>query len=360
MKRYFISHILPQSLINKHNISTAACNFSYNLISGDLFDQTFSILGTNVNGTLEEEAYNDSRFSLCYNTFLRTKGRIGVQLASLVEQWNIFFKISRDSSVWLYNVTTLNIFLYFLLRLFKRSVQVNVIELDFTPVERIISINHLFLSVINNCHGNIRLSNSSLFTNKNFIVLPGVVPTNTGEEPLIKEINNRFLLSGVLSEHISQISMVLETFANLPQCELHITGKTDNEKVIKEYVDKYSNIIWHGNLSFGEYLDIMHSCTFQLSTRDPKVLENQCNFPSKVIETLLHNRIIISTIEYPQIVGIKYFYVNSDLQHFYLCIERIINMSNNELIKYANQGKKIAEKFSTRVWEKAMSKIEDE
>lgn len=358
MKRIFISHILPPSLIQRYKLSTAACNFSFNLMSGGIFDETFSILGTYVNGKLENDAFKDNRFTLFYNTFLRSKGRLGVQLATLIEQWNMFLKIPLGASVWFYNVTTLNAFLYLLLRLFKRTVIVNVIELDFTPEENRFALSQIFLRIINSCHGNIRLSYSPLFTNENYVTLPGVVPNNVGDEPLIEKLNNKFLLSGVLYEHISQLSMVLQAFVNLPQCELHITGKTDNETMIKEYAERFHNIIWHGNLSFREYLDVMHSCTFQLSTRDPKALENQCNFPSKVIETLLHNRIIISTIEYPQIKDVKYFYVNLEQKLFQSYIEDIVKMPDCELIKYANQGKKVAKMFSTKVWNEAMLKIE--
>lgn len=359
MKRIFITQILPKHLIEKHRLSTAACNFSFNLMSGGGFDKTFSILGTYVGGEMEPEAFADNRFTLFYNTFFRTKGRIGLQVASIIEQWLMFLQIPRNSSVWFYNVTTLNALLYLFLRMFKRSVQVNVIVLDFTPVEKGFGLNQLFLKVINSSHGNIRLAKSPLFTNRNSITLPGVVPSAAGKEPLIEDINNKYLLSGVLHEQISLISMVLKAFSNLPQCELHITGKTDNEVQIKEYADKYPNIIWHGNVSFQEYLDIMHSCTFLLSTRDPNFPENQCNFPSKVIESLLHNRIIISTIEYKQLEGIKYYKIDSGVEWFMSSIDSISSLSKGTLMQYANQGKEVAEMFGTKVWNDAMTKIEN-
>ena len=358
MKRIFISHILPPHLIQKHRLSMAACNFSYNLMSGNLFDATFSNLGTYVGGKLEHEAYEDKRFKLFYNTFFRNKGRLGIITASFVEQWQMFRNIPCGASVWLYNVTTINAFLYFLLRFFKPSVQVNVIELDFTPVDRGIGLNQLFLWIINHCHGNIRLAYSSLFTNHRSKTLPGVVPKGAGDEQKIGKTNNKFLLSGVLNDQISQIKMVLKAFACLPQCELHITGKTDDEMLVKKYSDSYPNITWHGNLSFSEYLDVMHSCTFQLSTRDPNAPENQCNFPSKVIETLLHNRIIISTIEYRQIDGIRYFKVDSELEKFVEQIKEISSLPESSLMQYANQGKQVIEMFNTDVWNATMEKIE--
>lgn len=358
MKRYFLTHILPEPLILPYQLSTAACNFSFNLMSGGGFDKVFSIMGTYVCSPMKAEAYQDQRFELVFNEWLRSKGKLGRLMASVVEQLRIFYKIEQGSSVWFYNVTTLNAVLYILLRAFKRSVKVNVIELDFTPVKTGFGLNKWFLKIINNCHGNIRLAESNFFTNKNTATLPGVVPSNAGKEPLIEMPNNKFLLSGVLNEVIAQTSMVLEVFSKLQHCELHITGKIDDDFKIKEYAAKYSNIIWHGEVSFQEYLNIMHSCTFQLSTRDENYPENQCNFPSKIIETLLHNRIIISTIAYKQLGEVKYFKVNSKLEWFVSYIDEISKMPEFQLMQYANQGAKVAEMFSIKVWHETMSKIE--
>lgn len=358
-KRVFIAHILPPQFIEKYRLSTAGCNFSFNLISGGAFDKVYSILGTYVEGRIGDEAFRDERFTLLYHSRLRSLGRVGRIVASIIEQCQIFVKIPKGTSVWFYNVTTINTMLYLLLRLFKRSVQVNVIVLDFTPVVKGFGLNRLYLKIINHCHGNIRLADSPLFTNVNSITLAGVVPARAGNEPHIEVVNNRFLLSGVLQEQISQISMVLKAFAKLPHCELHITGKADDEKLIQQYVKKYPNIIWHGNLSFQEYMDVMHSCTFQLSTRDPKSPENQCNFPSKVIETLLHNRIVVTTIKYPQIDKLKYFKVDSAVERFTEQIDNISRISTDKLMKYANQGSKVSKMFSPNIWNKAMTNIEE-
>ena len=327
-------------------------------MSGGGFDKTYSLLGTYIGGKLEKEVFLDNRFKLFYNTFFRSKYRIGILIALIIEQIQIFFKIPSVASVWLYNVSSLNVILYVLLKIFKPTVLINIIQLDFTPVEKGFGLNNIFLKIFNNSQGNIRLSESPLFINKNSITLPGVVPHNSGDEPRIEFYNNKYLLSGVLTENISQLSMVLDTFSQLPSCELHITGKIDDDSLILKYSQKYFNIFWYGNVSFKEYLDIMHSCTYQLSTRNPNYIENQCNFPSKIIEALLHNRIIISTIEYKQIENVKYFIVDSDADSFRMHIDRISKLSIQELIGYANQGKRVSEIYSPEVWNKSMSKIE--
>ena len=245
------------------------------------------------------------------------------------------------------------------MKIFKPSVKLNVIILDFTPAKSWREQNYWYLKLLNIADGTICLAHSNLFACSNSVVLPGVVPSSAGNEPVIKEINNKFLLSGVLYEEIAQLSKVLSVFSLIPNCELHISGKTNNEDLIKDYVSKYPNIIWHGSVSFDEYLNLLHDCTFVLSTRDPEFPENQCNFPSKIIESLLHNRVVISTIDYKQLEGIKYFKTSSNPEFFKQHIESIISLNDSDLLEYANQGNKVAEMFSTKVWNDAMLKIEN-
>ena len=129
--------------------------------------------------------------------------------------------------------------------------------------------------------------------------------------------------------------------------------------MIKQYAEHYSNIFYHGRVAFEEYLEILHSCTFQLSTRDATYPENQCNFPSKIIEALLHNRAIVSTISYRQISDVYYFVVGSQINEFRDRIAEIVSLSNAELMSYVNQGKKVESLFNTSIWDRAMSQIED-
>ena len=85
--------------------------------------------------------------------------------------------------------------------------------------------------------------------------------------------------------------------------------------------------------------------------------ENQCNFPSKIIEGLLHNRIIISTISYPQLKGIKYLII--DANDIGRGIREIISMAKEELAPYSNQEDRVRKAFSTNVWDTTMTRIEN-
>ena len=348
--RIFITHILPRDEVMKYHLSVAGCNFCWNLIEGGAFDKVYSVLPPFVQGNLTVK-YDD----LIYSDW-RCGGLIKRKLAALKEQWMIFKKIPKNASVWFYNMTLINCVLFALLRLFKRSVKANVIILDYTPYQRKLSLQYCMLWLCNKAHGTIALANSSLFKCCNTVLLPGVVPNDNTERPKIDKITSEFLISGVLREEISSISMLLKAFAQMPQCVLHITGFSDDPSVIKMYAEKYDNIIFHGKVEYKEYVRLLETVPFMLSTRNPQSPENQCNFPSKIIEALLYNRIIISTIHYEQLNGIKYFEVSSDCDEFISDIQKII--SNKDLLKYANQASRVKEKFNTDVWKQSMKKIE--
>lgn len=301
------------------------------------------------------EEINDSRFELIHSK-LRTNNFLKI-IAIFIEQWIIFKQIPKDSSVWFYNLNSINALLFILLKIFKSSVKTNIIVLDFTPIKKGFGLNSIYLKLINKADGRICLANSSIFKTNNSVILPGVVPNRMTENPEIKKINNQFLLSGVLNENISQISLILKVFSKLPNCVLHITGKSNNE-IIEKYTSKYNNIIYHKQLPYNEYIILLHSITYQLSTRNPNCLENQCNFPSKIIEALLHNRIIISTIHYEQLKDFKYIEISSDETKMTKDIINLISLEENKILDFANQSSLVKKLFSTKEWEIKMNYIE--
>ena len=352
MERIFITHIAPKDKILEYRVSSAACNFCYNLIGGGMFDKAYSILPAYIAG--KKEFINNNGVEYIYSS-LRSKSILR-KFSPIIENFRIFRKIKNGSSVWLYNMSLLNIWLVLLLRWFKPSVKVNVIVLDFTPGEK---HNNFFLKQINKCNGRILLANSPLFNKENSVVLPGITPLNDIDYPKVTEIKKEFLISGVLGENISMMSMLLDAFSMMPHLTLHITGVIDNDSKIKEYADKYPNIKYHGCVPYSDYLDILHNTPYLLSTRNPEFPENQCNFPSKIIEALLHNRIIVSTLHYEQLNGIKYFEVPSNTEGFIKAIEYIANLNENDLKSYANQSQLVKEMFNTNIWKNEICNIEN-
>ena len=349
--RIFLTHILSHSAGQKLGISIAATNFSLNLISGGGFDKCYSILPTFV---AADDYESDQGIELISYKGLRRLGRIGRITAVLAEQCRLFRKIPRNANIWLYNITPLNTLLIRLLRCFKPSVKIYPIVLDFTP-----GVHDKYLSIINNSNGRIFLANSARFNQDNSVCMPGVVSLNDSEKPSIKRIEATFLLSGKLLPEISMLPTVLEVFAKIPNAQLYICGQDcPNEEQLFEVSNRCPNIEYIGNVSFKEYVQLLHRCTFVLSTRDNTFLENECNFPSKIIEALSNNRIVLSTIDYPSLNSINYFHIGRNVDEMANDIERIISMPDEKLLKYANQQTVVKKLFSVEEWNKAMLELE--
>lgn len=358
--RIFCTSIISETLIKKYNLSFAACNFSFNLINGQIFNAVYSIMPSYVKEIVDENAYGDCRYKLVYDNWRHNKCSLLRKLSIIKEQWSIYKLIPANSNLWLYNLNILNVFLFIFIKILKPSVKLYIIVLDYTPSNKKIGFAKLCLKLINLADGRVCLANSQLFNKNNSAILPGVIPNNGDLEqiPRIKTPQKKFLLSGVLSEGIAQLSMILEIFSKMPLNELYITGTNGDEKLINYYTSRFKNIHYFGQLPFNEYINILHTITYQLSTRNPEYPENQCNFPSKIIEALFHNRIIISTINYPQLNNIRYFKVSSNKDILYKQIIEITQIPETELLKYSNQGLIVAKMFNVNVWRSTMEKIE--
>jgi len=349
--RVFVTHILPKNKFEKYRVAIAANNFSYNLIDAGLFDRVYSILPSNVSGRKDDFLSEDYR--LVYSR-LRRK-RHFCKIASQIENVKLFFQIKNGDFVWFYNIDVLSALCFTLLKLFKRNVKLFPVVLDFTPGAK---YSDFCLSLINKADGLIKLSNSELFAVKNAVCLPGVVPNNCYYNKIAHPIKRNFLLSGVLSEHIALTSVVLEAFSRLKDVELTIVGFTRNDEKILDYSKKFNNINYWGKVSKERFQYLLDTNPFVLSTRDKEFSENKCNFPSKIIEALLHNRIVISTLHYDQLNEINYFEIPDDIDGMTDSIRMISNMSDEELMAFANQSEKVEFLFSTEKWSETMTAIE--
>lgn len=352
--RILQTFVLPDNVVKKHNLSFAAANFSRHLLNGVYFDKVYSLIPVNVRGQLGD--INDLRYEVVYS-HLRLKRGFMAKFAIIVEQWKVFKCLRHNDSIWFYNLNAINVLLFLLLKIFKPSVKLNVIVLDFTPAKSWREQNYWYLKCINAADGRISLSHSPLFKSHNTQVLPGIVPTEEMPHPDISTINKSFLLSGVICNNISLTSKVLDAFSKLSECTLYITGRVlEDEELIRSYSIRYPNIKYLGPVSYDHYVDLLHKVTFLLSTRDPKSPENECNFPSKIIEGLLHNRIIVSTIIYPQLKGLNILKISAD--NIFSSISAILDSPVEQLLKYANQQQQVMATFNARVWENCICNIE--
>lgn len=357
-KRIFVCPMVPDAVLYKYGMSVAANNFCRRLTQGNMFDAVYTYLTPNVtslNGAADYEPGNEIFFS----GFMRGN-RLLRKFAFIAENIAMFCRIKSCDAVWFYNMPYTVLILFIMLRLLKPKSSLYLILLDHTPMHQGLHglYNKLVVYCYNHFDGIIALSPFPELTKDNQSCLPGVVSLDDPSWPKIDSVDKEFLISGALNDNIAMLSTLLNVFAALPDFKLNITGKAPDPALIKLYTARFSNIIYHGMVDYNKYQQILHNTPFLLSTRNPRAAENQCNFPSKIIEALLHNRIIISTIHYPQIEGIKYFEIGSDAESMRLGLQYIASLSQNELLSYANQNEKVKSRFNTDVWRKCMEQIE--
>lgn len=359
-KRIFVCPMVPDSILSKYRLSVAANNFCRRLTHGNIFDAIYTYLTPNVtslNGVKDDEKQGNTIF---FFGFLRGN-RLLRKFAFIAENIAMFRRIKSYDTVWFYNMPYTVLILFILLRLLKPKCALNLILLDYTPNQKGLRRIYNWFEVFcyNHYDGIIVLSPFRELTQVNQCCLPGVVSLEDPSWPKIDNVIKEFLISGALNDNIAMLSTLLDAFAALPDFKLHITGNAPDPALIKLYTDRFSNIIYHGMVDYDKYQQILHNTPFLLSTRNPRAAENQCNFPSKIIEALLHNRIIISTIHYPQIEGIKYFEIGSDAKSMYHDLLYIASLSHDELMSYANQSEIVKSRYNTDVWRRCMEKIEN-
>jgi hypothetical protein len=359
--RVLICPVLPEKVVRKYGASFAANNFCTNLLSKKgLFDKVMVSLPVRPI-TLKDLEYNNSIIMPAYFKRFR-KSPFLSRLAFIPESWMMFRQLKNGDSVWFYNLAYTLAPLFILIGVFKRKVKRNIIILDYTPGSRGVRgiIENCLLFLLNKADGTICLSPNDIFTSKNTACIAGIVPDQLVESPRISEIKTEFLISGSLVEHISMLhTLLIPTFKILSNYTFHITGQSPNEDLLKREISSTPNIIYHGNISSEQYFRLLHRITFLFSTRNPMLPENQCNFPSKIIESLLHNTIVISTIAYKQLEGIKYFKVDTDCEAFKRQVSEICSKPNDDLMDYANQTGVVREMFSTKVWNETIKDIEN-
>jgi hypothetical protein len=165
----------PVDVAKELGVSIAASNFSINLLTGGAFDKAYSILPPFVGGKQPRVRLQSKLFHIEYSIFRRLPKSLSF-VAPLIEQISIFLRIPRRAHVWFYNITTLNYYLIRCLKLFKPSVKLYVIVLDFTPGQK----NGLkVMNMINDADGRISLSNYGGISKAN-LLLPknGVIRLN--------------------------------------------------------------------------------------------------------------------------------------------------------------------------------------
>lgn len=187
--------------------------------------------------------------------------------------------------------------------------------------------------------------------------LPGIVLSNSITSSSKIFNHTSFLFSGSLSK-VTGIDLALKVFAKLPKLVLHISGKGELVDMVKQYSEKYSNIIYHGFMDVDSYKKMSKQIDFCLSLRNPSLPENRNNFPSKSLEYLSDAKILISTILYPELDGVKYVYSDYSEEALANVVVKLSQMDEDELKQYANNKDVLLKKISERAWKHAFEYLE--
>jgi glycosyltransferase involved in cell wall biosynthesis len=183
-------------------------------------------------------------------------------------------------------------------------------------------------------------------------IMPGIITKNL---PSIesKKIPNTVFLSGSLGVTTGLI-LALEYFSNQSQLKLFITGvpysmsNLEFERILEKY--KSDNINFLGVLDYKEYIIALTSIEFGLSLRNPKEIEHQYNFPSKILEYMSHGSIVISSLKYPELIDDIYFSSEYSVEGLSDCFEKILKISiNDRKILSKNARNFVKSQFSEEV-----------
>ena len=88
-------------------------------------------------------------------------------------------------------------------------------------------------------------------------------------------------------EEERNIPEMCEFVAEHPGFELHIAGFGYYADKVREYSEKYQNIVWYGRINYEEAVKLESSCDIMPALYDPKNRNNRFAAPNKFYEALL-------------------------------------------------------------------------
>lgn len=349
--------MLPQELVSKYPTSQAQAFFCSKLTKTECFDNIISLVQTNIKPSIISEIRDDKVKYVEKRLFPQIKYiRI---LNNIIENFQIYWKAKSSSYIWINNLNPQLLLSYYLLRLFSRAKIFSILT-DFTPPTKTISLAGIMERTIYTFDGVISLSSRSTFNFKNVACLPGIVLNYKKKSPELSfYLRKKLLFSGALTS-ITGIDLILETISKTPGIQLIVSGRGDLEDKVLQYSSKFENIKYYGFLDKESYDKILEEVDVCLSLRNPGLEENRNNFPSKILEYLSCSKIVISTIKYPELDGVKYFfsqYSNAGLKE---TIDKVFSLSPHEILEYMDNEQTLMNSCSITAWERTILQVEQQ
>lgn len=358
----YISQNVPNSLVKTYNVSQAANNFCLHINDIGYFSHHIAIPPGNIDGSFK--SFNEKATGIEYHICRPFKHKgFGKLVNLLLDNIWLFYRIlkAQERNVWFYNVWIGNILSYLLIRFLSRKKSF-VLLADYNPQRYNNRTGKLLLWAIRQACGVISLSSRCKEVNTNFKAIAGIIPEKNIKKGIGKFYSNKsFLLSGTLNANTG-LYLALNVFKDIPEATLFLSGLLSEECVqtVNEYTEKYSNIIYKGFFEqYDDYISFIQSVDFTLSLRAPESPVNHYNFPSKILETLAYNKIIISTIEYPELDGINYIVIPYSESEFKKSIKRIILEGRKQYIeKCLNNADVLRDRYTEKAWLDAFIEME--
>jgi glycosyltransferase involved in cell wall biosynthesis len=355
----FITQLVPRDEVPAiKGAAQASINFCLNFIEAIQPEQVYALL------LISEKKRHNFSFEYPKVSFIQCRffpHLKGIRVFNAIIENIIIVKrilYSRQNNIWFYNINGHNILAFFILKFLCKK-KCYIILADFS-LEAL--INKISLRLMQRADGIVAFSAKSrdlFLKHKNFISKAGIINLlNLPTKEKTSESNKTFLFSGSLDEHAG-IELALKVFSDLPDLTLIITGKGKGEALVKEYTQNHNNIKYLGFLNFVEYLSVLNEVEVVLSLRDPSFAENDFNFPSKIIEFLFYEKIIISTIQYTSIEQSLYFYSVYSKKDVIDKIYKIMRLESSELSIIKVKGREfVINNFSYQVWKNLVTNIE--
>ena len=360
--RAFISQMIPQdSLSRETQASQAANNFCMNFINAVNIDLAIFLIPIFVKNKIAFKYNFTIPYKIVQSRIFPQK-YLGVFFNLIIENIKLFkiIRVQKIQNIWFYNLTIHNAISFILIKwIIKRKCF--ILFADSTPIKKKYDINRFINWLILKSDGIISLSHKSDFikNHTNLSLLSGIIGKNQYVIQNRKINRKDILFSGYLRSHAG-IHLALETFVKNSDLNLIVTGRGDEEKLVQAYSVQNSNIKYLGFLEFNDYLNLLNNVDIVLNLRDPFNQENLYNFPSKMIESLIQKKVVVSTIKYPQIAEDVYFYTPYDTESLLNTLLKILELDDATLNKIMDKSHLFASRsFSAEAWLNVVNKVEN-
>jgi hypothetical protein len=354
--RTLVGTILPDSTIVKYGLSQAGNNFTTKFIQAGKFSHVISYYPSIIND--EKELLNNKSFNLKLSNIrgIKTTNVFSKFISYILINFKIFISAKSAKNIWYYNLYPPTLLSYILLLCYGKNIYILVA--DYKPSRYLFSISYLIYLLKKKAKGIISLSSRTNLKHKKFNFIPGIHAefSHSFKQEHFLNKTLTFLMSGTLSES-NGISLALKSFSKLKDFKLIISGR-GCEKISMEYAAKYPNIRYLGYQSYDNYLETLKEIDVCLSLRNPNYEENKHNFPSKIFEYFASRKLIISTIDYPEINNFNYLKAHYTEKSLIGAIQNI-NLSEIKNITAINY-KTLQNTMNLEAWNEAIKKMENE